>query len=112
MAVYANLVIDQGSRFVSTINVEDGSGLPYPLGGYGARGQIRRTYKSTTSYPILCTVNRPNEGEIDITVPTSVTGVMNAGRYVYDIEIYNLNDPTDVTRVIEGQVEVTPRATY
>lgn len=106
MAVYANLVIDQGSPFVSTVSVEDGSGLPYPLSGFTARGTIKRTYTSGTSYPIQCVISRPSEGEIDITVTSTVTSQLKAGRYVYDIVIDN---GSEITRVVEGQVEVTPR---
>jgi len=44
---------------------------------------------------------------------------MKPGRYVYDIEIYKMvpdgfggSIPDDIVRVVEGQVEVTPRAKY
>ena len=110
MAVYANLTVDQGSQFVSTITVEDGSGLPYPLTGFTARGMIRRTYTSTTAYNISCVISRPSEGEIDITLSSTLTGNMKAGRYMYDIEIVN-STTGEITRVVEGQVEVTPRIT-
>lgn len=108
MAVYANLVIDQGTQFVSTVSVEDGSGLPYALSGFTARGTIRRTYTSATSYPIQCVISRPAEGEIDMTITSTVTSQLKAGRYVYDIVI---DDGNEITRVVEGQVEVTPRVT-
>ena len=44
MAVYANLPIDQGSTYTSTVSVEGGNSLPFNLTGYSARGHIRKNY--------------------------------------------------------------------
>lgn len=110
MAVYANIVIDQGSDYSSTVDVEGSNGTPYDLTGYTARGQVRKTYTSSTSYPFLLTINNPSAGQINMLLPRATTGTMKAGRYVYDIEIVETNTGT-VTRVVEGQVEITPRVT-
>lgn len=110
MAVYANLTIDQGSDFQTTITVEGSNGLPFDLTGYSARGQIRRSYTSTTAYSFTATITDPTDGEINIFLDNSVTAAMKAGRYLYDVEIVQTSS-SDVTRVIEGQVEITPRIT-
>ena len=49
MAVVANITIDQGSVFDSTIDVEDVAGNPADITGYSARGQIRKTYASSNA---------------------------------------------------------------
>jgi len=36
---------------------------------------------------------------------------LKAGRYVYDVEILSNDSPPIVTRVIEGQIDITPRVT-
>lgn len=110
MAVYANLTIDQGSNFFSSVSVEGANGLPFDLTGYTARGQIRRSYQSTTAYPFTALVNNPTDGEIDISLGNTATSQMKPGRYVYDIEIVQ-GTTGEVTRVVEGQVEVTPGVT-
>ena len=110
MAVYANLTIDQGSTFFSAVSVEGANGLPFDLTGYTARGQIRRSYASTTAYPFTALINNAAEGEIEISLGNTATSQMKAGRYVYDIEIVQ-SSTNDVTRVVEGQVEVTPGVT-
>lgn len=110
MAVYANLTIDQGSDFQTTITVEGSNGLPFDLTGYSARGQIRRSYTSTTAYNFTATITDPTDGEINIFLDNTVTAAMKAGRYLYDVEIVQTSS-SDVTRVIEGQVEITPRIT-
>jgi hypothetical protein len=107
MAVYANLTIDQGSDFFSSVSVEGSNGLPFDLTGYSARGQIRRTYSSQTAYPFTVVINNPADGELEISLGNTATSQMKAGRYVYDIEITD-GLSGDRTRVVEGQVEVTP----
>lgn len=107
MAVYANLTIDQGSDFFSSVTVEGANGLPFDLTGYSARGQIRRSYASQTAYPFTVLINSPADGEIEISLGKTATTQMKAGRYVYDIEITD-SSTGDRTRVVEGQVEVTP----
>ena len=110
MAIYANLTIDQGTDYYSTVSVEGSNGLPYDLTGHTARGQIRKNYTSSTYYPFVVTINRPLQGEIEIEVDNAVTAVMKPGRYVYDIEITE-SLTGDRTRVVEGQVEITPGVT-
>jgi hypothetical protein len=110
MAVYANLTIDQGSSYYSTIDLEGSNGLPYDLTGHTARGQIRRTYSSLTSYPFTVTIPDAQQGNIAIELGHTATIQMKAGRYVYDIEIID-STTGDITRVVEGQVEITPGVT-
>ena len=110
MAVYANLSIDQGSDYQTTITVEGSNGLPFDLTGYTARGQIRRNYTSTTAYNFTATIPNPTEGEINIFLDHTVSAAMKAGRYLYDVEIVQTSS-SDITRVIEGQVEINPRIT-
>lgn len=111
MAVYANLSIDQGSNFSSTITVEDQDGIVFNLTGYTARGQIRKTYSSSASVNFTVAVaNPPTSGKINISLTALQTLAFKPGRYVYDIEIVQTSGGS-VTRVIEGQVEVNPRVT-
>lgn len=111
MAVYANLSIDQGSNFSSTITVEDQDGIVFNLTGYTARGQIRKTYSSSTSVNFTVAISSPaSNGKIEISLTALQTLAFKPGRYVYDIEIVQTSSGS-VTRVIEGQVEVNPRVT-
>jgi hypothetical protein len=110
MAVYANLNIDQGANFDSIVTVEGGNGLPFNLANYSARGQIRKTYTSSTAYNFTASINDADAGEIRLILGNGTTGSMKPGRYVFDVEIYTDND-NDVIRVIEGQVEISPGVT-
>lgn len=108
MAVYANLFIDQGTSFSTTITVEQADGLGFDLTGYTARGQIRKTYSSTSYVAFTTSITTPANGEISLTLTAAQTAKIKAGRYQFDIEISN---GTLVQRVIEGQVEINPRVT-
>jgi hypothetical protein len=110
MAIYSNLSIDQGADFSSNVSVENANGGPADLTGYTAFGQIRKTHSSTNATDFIATIPFPAQGQVSIKLTITVTNAMKPGRYVYDIEIKNGADGT-ITRVLEGQVEVTPGVT-
>lgn len=109
MSQLVNLVIDQGSDFVATLDIEDSIGTALDLTNYNVRGQIRKTYTSLTAVEIDC-AKTDNQGEVKLTITNQQTSGMRDGRYVYDIEIVHALLGT-VIRVVEGQVTVTPRST-
>lgn len=107
MATKANLVIDQGSTFSVDLDLTDENGDVINLQGYTATSQMRRWYTSTTSYPFTTSVNAA-AGIISLSMTSTQTSDITAGRYVYDVEI-SLDNV--ISRVIEGIVTVTPNVT-
>ncbi len=107
-----NLIIDKGSDFAIQITVKQG-GAAMNLYGYSARAQLR-TSKSATGSPsatFTCTVLSPNtDGKIHLALPNSQTSNVAPGRYYYDLEIFTANDAA-VTRLLQGDVTVTPEVT-
>jgi uncharacterized membrane protein YkoI len=110
MATYSNLYVDKGSTFNITIDVEKNTGNEIDLTDYTARGQIRKSYTSTTATDFTISIDIAN-GELDVSLTATETNALQAGRYVYDIEIEDNSSPAEVTRVQEGQVIVSPRVT-
>lgn len=110
MASYANLTADQGADFETEITLENEHFDAINLTGYVITGQARRTYKSSTSYNFVITVNAPPSGVIKIRLPPSTTASMKYGRYVYDIYATN-NTTNQVYKVLEGILEIVPRVT-
>ena len=108
MAVYANLTVDQGTDFSSSVDVTDADGDPVSLTGYSVAGQIRKHYNSSTKVDFTATVSNATAGIISLSLSAATTNAMKAGRYVYDVEI-DLSGTK--TRVLEGQLEVTPGVT-
>jgi hypothetical protein len=50
MAIKANLLIDQGTDYATTIKLADDNDQPINLEGYTGRAQIRKYYTSLTSF--------------------------------------------------------------
>ena len=110
MAVYSNIVIDQGADYSASIDVTDSDGDTIDLSGYTAAGQIKKTYSSSTAVDFTVSIASPGSaGILNIGLSNTQTNAMKAGRYVYDIEITNSGGVK--TRVLEGQVEITPGVT-
>jgi len=108
MAIYSNLVIDQGSTFSADIDVTDSVGDPLNLTGYSVAGQIRKSYASSTAVDFSGSVYSATNGTVRIQLSATQTNAMKAGRYVYDVEIDN---GSLTIRIVEGQVEVRPGVT-
>ena len=110
MAVYSNIVVDQGADYSASIDVTDSDGDNIDLSGYTAAGQIRKKYSSSTAVDFTVAVASPaSAGVLNISLSNTQTNAMKAGRYVYDVEITNSGGVK--TRVLEGQVEITPGVT-
>jgi len=110
MAVYSNIVIDQGADYSASIDVTDADGDAVDLTGHTGAGQIRKTYSSSTAVDFAVSVADPaSSGVLNISLTNAQTNAMKAGRYVYDVEITNSGGVK--TRVLEGQIEITPGVT-
>ena len=110
MAIYSNIVIDQGADYAASIDVTDADGDALNLTGHTGKGQIRKTYSSTTAVDFAVSVANPaTTGVLNIGLTNVQTNAMKAGRYVYDIEI-TAGSGTK-TRVLEGQLEIMPGVT-
>ena len=110
MAIISNLVIDQGATFTADIDVTDADGDALNLAGYQTAGQMRKTYASTTATDFAASILSESNGTVRISLSAAQTNALKAGRYVYDVEIKKTST-NEVTRVVEGQIEVTPGVT-
>ena len=108
MATYSNLFIDQGSDFNFSVDLAT-EGASVNLAGYSARCQIRKSYTSSTATDFSITIN--DSDTLSASLTAAQTGALKPGRYVYDIEILSGDATPIVTRVVEGQIDVTPRVT-
>jgi hypothetical protein len=110
MAAKANIIVDQGTDFSTTLTVTDDNGDVTDLTGYSANGHIRKHYTSSTAYPFTCTFGTPRtDGTVTISLNRTVTSSMEAGRYVYDVEL--TSSANTRSRLVEGIVTVTPEVT-
>ncbi len=109
MAIVSNLTIDQGSTFTANIDCTALDGNILNLTGFTVAGQLRKTYDSSTKTDFTATIANALTGRLTISLTAAQTNALAAGRYVYDVEI--TSGAGVVTRVVEGQVEITPGVT-
>jgi hypothetical protein len=107
MAQKANLVIDQGSDFSTTIDVADDEGNAIDLSSFTSAGQIRKHYTSLTF--VSFNVSTTASGILTISLDANTSNNMEPGRYVYDVEL--TSNTGSVTRILEGIVTITPSVT-
>jgi len=109
MAIVANLLVDQGTDFETTIDIVGSDGNPVDLTGYTIAGQIRKAYTSSTAYNFVAEVTAEIAGIVTINLSNNITSNMKAGRYVYDVEMTSPNGMR--SRVCEGILEVNAEVT-
>mgnify|MGYP004002826981 FL=1 len=109
MAIIANLYIDQGTDYTITVDVTDSAGDVLDLTGFTATAQVRKTYTSSSLSATFFTSINAAAGQVTISLTDTQTSALQAGRYVYDLNIESGGGIK--TRVIEGQAVVTPGVT-
>ena len=109
MAGFAELTLEQGASFTTTVTVNGSDGSPTNLTSYTAAAQLRKSYYSTTANSFTVTVSNAANGELTMAMSAANTANLTPGRYVYDLLI---TSPTSVkTRVVEGIVTLLPSVT-
>ena len=109
-AAYSNLYIEQGTSFSTTVAIDDVYGDVYDLSNYTARSQIRKSYYSANATAVFTTSVNPSQGTITLNLNAAVTANIAPGRYVYDTTITGTING-EVTRILEGIVEISPSVT-
>ena len=108
MAIKANIVIDQGTTFQTSINVTDENDNIVDLTGYSASAQMRKHYTSSNSFAFSTSIS-PTLGIVTLSMTANTTNTITPGRYMYDCELTDTYGA--VTRLVEGIVTVTPGVT-
>ena len=131
MAIKANLTVDQGADFTATIDLKAANGDAYNLTHHLVNAQMRKNpSQSTSSAAFVCTHN-DTLGQITLKLSSGTAALVaesgtrgqagftqaqpaqvgttniEAGRYLYDVEIADNSTPNVVTRVVQGTVTVT-----
>ena len=110
MAAIANLRIDQGASFSSDVTVTNSDGNVVDLTGYTTEAKMAKSYGASSSVTITSALaSDPTTGVVELTLTDTQTAGLAAGRYVYDLNITSSAGQT--TRVVEGQVVLTPGVT-
>jgi hypothetical protein len=110
-AAYSDLYLEQGTTFVTSVTLDGNNGEPYNLNYFTVRSQARRSYySSNATLTFTSTITDAANGVIQLSATPSVTANVPAGKLVYDVLLTDSNSET-VTRVLEGQIFVSPSVT-
>lgn len=109
MAIKANLIIDQGTDYLTTFDVTDDEGNILDLTNYTGTAQMRKHYTSSVYYSFTVGFDIPN-GVVSLSMTANTTNAIPAGRYVYDCELLDTSN-SKRSRLVEGIVTITPQVT-
>ena len=107
-AVYvSNLVIDTGSTFSQTFNLESTeTNSPLDLTNYTGASQMRKWAGASTATDFTASIPDPKTaGKVTISLTSTQTAALKAGRHVYNILITHTGNDT-TNSVVEGMVLV------
>ena len=109
MATFSNLFIDQGSNFNTNIDLSDTPNLV--LTNYTAAGKVAKSYDGTAKATFSASIDS-NAKTVSISLTAAQTAALKPGRYVYDVIIASPDTPSVISRILEGQIDVTPGVTF
>ena len=106
MAIPAvNLTIEKGTDFEAIFTVANSDGSVFSLSNYSATSKIRKHPTATSSKSFSTSITVAT-GEIRISMGSTVTADLSAGRNYYDVIITNTGSGK-VQKVFEGTVIVS-----
>ena len=111
-AGYQDLFLEQGATFTTQMTLADNTGAPYNLNGFTVRSQARTSYySSNTAINFSTSIPDANNGVIQLSADAATTAnVSSIQKLVYDVIITEIGTG-NVTRVLEGQIFVSPSVT-
>jgi hypothetical protein len=111
MAGYAELSLDQGTTYSTSITItDDDTGAAVNIAGYTISSQIRKSYYSANATAnFTCTIANTAAGNVVLSMNSSTTANISPGRYVYDV--LTISPANVYSRIIEGIITITPRVT-
>ena len=99
-----NIVIDRGTDFEATYNVSNPDNSVYSLSNQTATAKIRKHPTATTSRSFTTTITVAT-GEIKISMNSTNTALLTAGRNYYDVILTHATTGK-VTKIFEGMAIV------
>jgi hypothetical protein len=122
-----SFVIEQGATLSFELQYKDSTGTPIDLTGYHGRMQIRPTVESSTVIFQLTDTRDADgtglnfsgsngsmpttSGSIGVYISAYSSSLLSFGQAVYDLEIYSGSAYPVVTRLLEGQVNLSREVT-
>jgi len=119
MSNYEDITIKQGTDVAIEIELINEDGSVKDLTSHSVSAYMKRRYADSASDPNTVQFNAvvttpPEDGIVTLSLTNTQTDALTTrGRYVYDVELsYTDSDEnTIISRILEGQIEVSPSVT-
>ena len=109
-AAYQDFYLEQGTTYTNLITLDGSNGAAYNLYGFSVNSQAKKSYySSNVILQFTSTIYDYANGIISLTANNRVTANVPTGKLVYDVVI--TDGGGNVTRVLEGQIIVSPGVT-
>jgi len=110
-AAYSDLYLEQGTTFVTSVTLDGNNGLAYNLNNFTLKSQAKSSYySSNVALTFTSSITDAANGIIQLSALPNVTANVPAGKLVYDVLLTDTVSGT-ITRVLEGQIFVSPAVT-
>ena len=109
-----DITIEQGATFTLSLVWKDSAGAPTDLTGWAARMQVRPSHGSDLVLLSLSSTSGGitlggTAGTIEVVASATATAAITGRKAVYDIELAAPGGA--VTRLLQGQVTISPEVT-
>ena len=113
-----DLTIEQGVDFGMAMTIKDANDTPINITGYTFRGKIKESAQDSSPVEeFTFALTDPGNGVVTVSLTAAETAAITATGdvydeytpYVYDIEMVDLS--SKVTRLLNGEVTVSPEVT-
>ena len=104
-----NFAIDQGCSFSKTFTAKNANNANVTVTAGSMSAKMTKSYDTSNTSLKLAFTTSTDGSNVTITATATQTGAMAAGRYYYDVEW--THDSTEVERIVEGIVTLSPQAT-
>ena len=105
----ANIVVDQGSDFSTSIAIKNSNGSNYNLTECSVDSYIKKHETATSKTVFSVGITSAIGGEVSLSLTDTQTTAMKSGRYFYDIVV--IESTGSKVRAAQGQVFVSPGIT-
>jgi len=114
MAAYQDIYMDKGTDFTEQLTLTDDYGNSYNLANFSVSSQARISYiTSNVAILFTSTITDSANGVVTLSANSAVTSNVvpnSVGKLVYDVVVSD-NIHNKKTRVLEGQIYVSPNTT-
>ena len=86
-----NLVLDQGVDFEATFTIRNENQSALNLTGYTGSAQLRKHPEASKSTEFVISFPNRVNGQIKVAMASTMTAVIEGGRYVYDLVLTSPN---------------------